>query len=357
MSTMPKDSTVIVASPGPEYADDTRLWQGIPGIERASNGRLWALWYSGGKTEGPGNYVVLVTSADDGQTWSGPKLVIDPGAPRRAFDPVLWHDPQGRLWLFWAQSVEWFDGRAGVWAITTSDSDSESPTWSEPRRICDGIMMNKPTVLSSGEWLLPAAVWKRALNLGVPGMPPDAYACCSVDSGASWEVLGAADVPGSTFDEHMIVDRGDGSLWMLVRTEYGIGESISIDRGRTWSPGQESSIPHVDTRFFIRRLASGRLIMVRHNPPDMKSRSHLTAYLSDDDGRSWYGGFVIDEREGVSYPDGLQSPDGSIYIIYDFERYGAKQILMAKLSEDDIVQGAPVSYKNRLRVLVNQAGV
>jgi hypothetical protein len=74
----------VNTAPGPEYADDTRIFQGIPGIERAKNGRLWALWYAGGPDEpgeGPGNYVVLVTSADDGRSWSAPKLVVDPPGP------------------------------------------------------------------------------------------------------------------------------------------------------------------------------------------------------------------------------------------------------------------------------------
>jgi len=90
----------VLAPPGRKYADDTRRWQGIPGIERAANGRLWAVWYSGGDNEGPENYVVLVTSDDDGKTWSGPRLVVDPPGNVRAFDPCLWHDPGGRLWLF-----------------------------------------------------------------------------------------------------------------------------------------------------------------------------------------------------------------------------------------------------------------
>lgn len=46
----------LVFSPGPEYGPQTRRWQGIPGIERAANGRLWATWYSGTDGEGPGNY-------------------------------------------------------------------------------------------------------------------------------------------------------------------------------------------------------------------------------------------------------------------------------------------------------------
>ena len=56
----------INTNPGPEYADDTRMFQGIPGLERSKDGRLWALWYSGGITEGELNYVILVTSGDDG---------------------------------------------------------------------------------------------------------------------------------------------------------------------------------------------------------------------------------------------------------------------------------------------------
>ena len=60
--------------------DRRRIWQGIPGIERSQGGRLWAAWYSGGETEGPDNYVLVVTSSDDGKSWSEPLLVIDPRA-------------------------------------------------------------------------------------------------------------------------------------------------------------------------------------------------------------------------------------------------------------------------------------
>ncbi len=142
-------------SPGPEYADSARMFQGIPGLERAANGRLWAPLSTGGRGEGPDNYVVLVTSADDGKTWSGPRVVIDPPGDVRAYDSTLWHDPQGRLWVFWAQSSNWWDGRSGVWAMTTEKSGDELPRWSEPRRLCNGIMINKPTVLKSGDWLFP----------------------------------------------------------------------------------------------------------------------------------------------------------------------------------------------------------
>lgn len=64
---------------------------------------------------------------------------------------------------------------------------------------------------------------------------------------------------------------------------------------------------------------------------------------------------MIDERAGISYPDGTQTPDGTIYLIYDFSRTREKQILMATFTEDDVAAGKWSSPKARQRVQVNQA--
>jgi predicted neuraminidase len=223
-------------------------------------------------------------------------------------------------------------------------------------------MLNKPTVLTTGEWLLPAAVWEREAVESIPpahrhdlGALRGANVIVSDDEGRTWSFLGQAVVPQRVFDEHMIVERRDGSLWMLVRTAYGIGEAVSTDRGRTWIPGRRSGIPHVNSRFFIRRLCSDRLLSVTHAPPDGKTRSHLIARLSDDEGQTWRGGLMIDPRPGVSYPDGVQSPDGTIYLIYDYARHEDKQIFMATFAEEDILLGAWASDRARQRILVNQA--
>ena len=359
MSDLSLAPSPVVVNPGPDspYATKYRLWQGIPGIERAPNGRLWAVWYSGGKGEGSYNYVVAVTSGDDGRTWSPPKLVIDPPGKVRAYDPTLWLDPDGRLWLSWAQSRTWYDGRAGVWAITTTDPDSGTPTWTAPRRLCNGVMMNKPTVLRDGTWLFPAAVWARDGAEKHPELARErrSNVYVSRDGGQTVSLLGGADIPNRSFDEHMVVERKDGTLWMLVRRNDGIGESVSSDGGRTWGQGKLSPIAHTSSRFFIRRMQSGRLLLVKHGPITEKTgRSHLTAYLSADDGRTWQGGLMLDERNGVSYPDGTQAPDGTVYVIYDRSRTEAKEILLAAFTEDDVMAGKPVSPRTRLRQLVNK---
>jgi predicted neuraminidase len=343
----------IISEPGDAYSDAYRMFQGIPGIARTNTGQLWACWYGGGITEDRHNYVMLARSSGDGRLWSRVYLVIDPDGegPTRAFDPCLWTDPAGRLWLFWAQGYErQTDGWSGVWAMSTVEPDGAHPVWSDPNRLSDGIMMNKPTVLQTGEWLLPVASWFAEGSASV-------YS--SRDGGLSQSLIGRANIPAKedrNCDEHQIMELRDGSLWMWVRTIYGIGESRSLDRGRTWTEIAPSTVQHATSRFHCRRLLSGNLLLVKHGPLDERTgRSHLTAYFSRDDGASWLGGLLLDEREGVSYPDSVDTDDGTIFVIYDFDRRGAREILLARFNEKDIESGT-IGPAGAFRILVNKAG-
>ena len=355
------DAPVVQTSPDARYAGNKRVFQGIPTIERTTNGRLWAAWFARSEDAGPDCHVLLVTSDDDGKSWTQPQVVIDPPGDVCAFDPCLWLDPDGLLWLFWAQSYGRWDGRGGVCCITSEDSQTHAPTWSEPRRLCDGVMLNKPTVLSTGAWLLPVSIWaKLADSKTAPryrhdlGDASGALVFASRDSGQTFSRTGQVRVPKREYDEHHIVERKDGRLWMLVRTPHGIAESESTDGGRTWSDGKRSPIPNVNSRFCIRRLRSGSLLLVTHEPPDGRTRSHLMARISSDDGKTWKGGLLLDERPGVSYPDAIEGPKGIINVIYDFERWKSKQILMAQFNEGSVLRGKP-SRSTRLRVPVDQA--
>jgi hypothetical protein len=335
----------VIFNPGEEYGSEARKYQGIPSVERAPGGRLWAAWYAGPIREDRYNYLLAATSADDGETWSDIQLVIDPDGdgPMRAADPCLWLDPSGKLWLFW------WTNRELTMAITTDTPDAEHPVWTEPAPLFPGVMLNKPIVTSNGEWLMPASVRRQANSCRL---------MVSSDQGKTWALRGTANVPEARreCDEPMVVERRDGSLWMLVRTaDYGIGDSVSTDGGRTWTEVQDYQ-KHTSSRFTLLKLKSGNLLLLRNGPVGQRiRREQMSAYLSDDDGATWKGGLVLDARVGVSYPDATQAPDGTIYAVYDWNREDDKNILMATFTEKDVLAGACVSGKARSRILINQA--
>src|SRR6187402_1060563 len=123
-------------APLPKYDYDQLDYGMTIGIERTPKGRLWACWVAGG--DSPKAFFVLATSDDDGHSWSKPRLVIDAHSPNLPMDRSvlvgnLWTDPLGRLWLIFDQSMDMFDGRAGVWAAVCENPDADQPTWSKPR--------------------------------------------------------------------------------------------------------------------------------------------------------------------------------------------------------------------------------
>ena len=81
----------------------------------------------------------------------------------------------------------------------------------------------------------------------------------------------------------------------------------------------------------------------------------MSAYLSEDEGQTWKGGLLLDERNAVSYPDGFESPDGLIHILYDWNRHTDAEILMAKFREEDVLAGRIVSKDAELLMLANKA--
>jgi hypothetical protein len=360
--------------PLPRYDYDQLDYGMTIGITRTPGGRLWACWVAG--ADGPQAFFVLATSDDDGETWSKPCLVIDAQSARLPMYRSilvgnLWTDPNGKLWLFFNQSMMQFDGRSGVWAATCENPDEATPRWSAPRRLWHGFTLNKPTVLSTGEWLLPISLncsggfgpFQGAFKDLDPLRGANVFA--STDQGETWHRRGHVVFPNPDWDEHMFIERKDGTLWMLARTTKGIMQSVSSDQGQTWSlPTEPPGIQQPVARFHVRRLASGRLLLVKHGDTVDTfaktgagwgtERNRLKAFLSEDDGRTWKGGLMLDERPGVSYPDGFQAPDGTLYISYDRNRATDGEILLARFTETDILAGKLTSPQSELQRLISR---
>ena len=346
-----------------KFSSPYRLWQGIPGIEVTSKGRIFSVFYSGETKEQVNNYVVLLKS-DDGIDFGEP-IAVAFKENYRCYDACVWIDPRGRLWFIWSVAPD-----HAVYAAICDDPDADELSWGEVRKIGIDVMLNKPTVLSTGEWLFPIAVWRKGLKPGgfessVEDGERKAYVYKTVDCGKSFIRLGGADVKDRSFDEHMILELSDGCLAMFVRTLYGIGVSYSYDRGITWTQGRNSTFKGPCSRFFITRLKSGRILLVNHY--NYVGRSHITALLSEDECKTWKYKLLLDERTKISYPDAKEADDGYIYITYDRERgcslsnlddvYGeAREILYAKITEEDIINGKLTDKGSKLKCVISKLG-
>lgn len=360
------------------FYSNNRVWQLVPTVERTKKGRLFCTFYSGQESETLGNYCVILKSDDDGFVWSEPIAAAYDGEMHRCFDPVVWLDPKDRLWFTWSRGHE-----DGVYATVCDDPDADELTWSKEFFVGKNVMMNKPTVLSSGEWLFPIALWsywyindtlkqKRAYDelytkeyFGGEEHLSGANLYRTVDNGKTFNLLGGCrNIQNRSIEEHMIYEKENGVLVMFIRTNEGIARSFSYDRGKTWTDAYKF-LDGPSSRFCVMKLRSGRVLLVNHF--DFNERNNLTAFLSEDDGETFPHKLLLDERDEVSYPSATEGEDGYIYIVYDRERGGyktslaeaqscAREILLAKINESDIIAGDMLSKDGRLKQTVSKLG-
>ena len=364
-----------VRVPGAFHRPEVRAHVGIPSIAVSPrNGRMWATWYNGEhRGEDYYNYVSLVTSSDGGKSWKE-VLVADPdeAGPKRSFDPELWIAPDGKLRWTWTErmcnpakgdpavdyGLDIGDEKTDVVKMATLSAENEPVLPLDVAEIGRGVMMCKPIVLRNGDWLMPLAHWYGE---------PSACFYASTDGGRTFVYRGGVTLPKECrrFDEHQAVERGNGDVVVFIRSDWDHDGmtfhpwmSVSRDCGRTWDRPVRASYHHTSSRVFVRRLESGNWLLVKHGPIDQNvDRKELTAYLSRDEGRTWIGGLMLDEREGVSYPDGQQLPDGTIVVIYDYNRLKDKAIHYAKFTESDVVAGKDVSGGVCLRNVITADNV
>ena len=338
-----------------------RNWQGCPVITRTNGGRLWAGWFTGGVTElATGNHAVLLYSDDDGKTWVDPAVAIVPSdMAYQVTKPQVWTLEDGRLWVSWTQhtGTSGFDGRMGTWAAICENPDAnpDDLIWSEPIRLFDGRGNGKITVLKKNdgteEWLTTAFDWMDRNYSKV-------YS--SMDKGQTWTFKGMAEVTGSTYNNAILVERKDANgnsyLWMLLRQlEGNMKESFSYDGGKTWTNATKSHIEHPNSAIYVGYTSSGKLLMINHK--DFTGRNNLTAFLSEDGGLTWDYSLLLDERSGVSYPDVVEGSDGTLYIVYDYDRFKTGQMYMTTITEEDIMAGDYVSAVAEKKILFSSLGI
>ncbi len=250
------------------------------------------------------------------------------------WNPVLYQPSQdgAPLLLFYKvgpSPPEW-------WGMVMESVD-DGRTWSEPRRLPDGILgpiKNKPITLPDGSLLAGSSVEDAP-------EPPAwrAHFERSDDSGQTWtrtESLAGTTSSGEDFwiIQPTILTLGDGELLALFRSKQSrIAASRSADRGLTWGPVYASGLLNPDAGVDGVTLADHRQLLVYNHKVRIDgawagSRSRLNVALSDD-GNAWDAALMLEDQDGeYSYPAVIQTRDGLVHVTYTHRRTRIRHVVL-----------------------------
>ncbi len=148
------------------------------------------------------------------------------------------------------------------------------------------------------------------------------------DWGQTWHT--SAPLVGAGNIQPSIVQRSDGSLFTLMRDNgpppHRLQQSESRNRGETWSPVTDSSLPNPGSGAEIIRLRNGHWVLISNDTES--GRYRLAVQISDDEGSSWKWKRYLErdqpgpEAGSYHYPSIIQSQDGTLHASYSYHLGG-----------------------------------
>jgi hypothetical protein len=319
LTDLKETSRVAMLPDGTLLAIFARNEKGTPElVARPShdNGRTW------------GDMQILTTLPKDEVGWAGPEPLVD---------------RDGELHVFFLKSRKKSPSGLDIDIYHAKSSDARM-RWRPPRQIWKGYTgaLNCLIQMRNGRILVPFSYLtdRTWANRG-EGFDRFTYMGtfnCTVlysdDRGDTWHQstkplkVTAPDLGTYGAIEPVVVERSDGRVWMLLRTQHGrFYESLSDD-GSTWSRPRPSRILSSDSPAGLVRLVDGRIVLFWNNclrfPYAYGGRHVMHGAISADDGKTWRGFREVARNplrhepppstgdHGVTYPIPCAVQDGKI---------------------------------------------
>jgi predicted neuraminidase len=286
---------------------------------------LAVAWF-GGTREGAADVGIWLSRRVRG-AWTPPIEVatgVQPDGVRYpCWNPVLFETPGTALMLFYKVGPS----PQSWWGMVRISRDS-GRTWTDPRRLPDGILgpiKNKLVQLSDGSLVAPSSTES-------PERPSRwrVHFERTADGGATWATASPpASAAGSAIDaiQPSILVHPDGRLQAVGRTRsQRVFETWSDDGGRTWAPISLTSLPNPNSGIDAVTLGNGlHLIVYNHTT---RGRSPLNVSISRD-GRAWDAALVLERESGeYSYPAVIQGSDGRVHATYTWKRQRIRHVVI-----------------------------
>lgn len=274
-------------------------------------------------------------STDEGRTWSSIPLFAEAKKFNVSNERALLRTREGVIISAWMNGAErkepkgWHWGEPGVdwkaFVLPTYScrSTDDGKTWEKPVLLSTPwcgcihsmIQMKSGRIVLVGQEIIPQ--WRHATVMWA-----------SDDLGKSWQRGDMLDYGVGTHDhagslEGSVIERKDGSLYLLLRTESGfLWEATSRD-GLKWTGLKQTNIASVTCCPQMARLSDGRIALLwnappRHDPKSGSSRVELSLAFSDDEAATWSKPVIVAANYvpggRVSYPYLYERKPGELWI-------------------------------------------
>jgi len=274
-------------------------------------------------------------SNDAGKTWGSAALFAEPTKFTVSNERALLRTREGVIIAAWMnlserrQPKNWGWGNAGVnwqdFVLPTYSCRSvdDGKTWEAPVKLSEPwcgcihslIQMRSGRIVLVGQEIIPE--WRHATVIWV-----------SDDLGQSWQRGDMLDYGVGTHDhagslEGSVIERQDGSLYLLLRSESGFLWEATSNDGLKWDGLKQTTISSVTCCPQMARLADGRIALLwnappRHLPGNRTMRAELSLAFSNDEAKAWSKPVVVAANYSaggrVSYPYLYEHKPGELWI-------------------------------------------
>ena len=304
-----------------------------------TNNGLIAAWFGGTAEKNP-DVGIWISRFENGK-WSIPVEVTN-GIQHKTlryptWNPVLFNTGK-EIQLYYKEGPNCSDWWGEL--ITSSDNGR---TWSPPIRLPEeiwGPIKNKPVLLANGELLCPSSTeltgWQVHFEI-TPDFGKTWERTKSLNDGKKT----AAIQPTILIHPNGRIQALCRSNGNKILTTW------SDDKGRNWTPLEPISLPNPNSGIDAVTLKDGRHVLIYNHVPSTKTwgdRNILNMAVTSD-GINWQAAAVLENDEDkdteYSYPAVIQTADGLVHITYTWNRKLIKHVVVnpAILTTKTIVNG------------------
>ncbi|MEO6173721.1 MAG: sialidase family protein [Flavobacterium circumlabens] len=288
--------------------------------------QIMAAWF-GGKYEGAKDVGIYFSVYKD-KKWSVPQNLVQPaiikGDTLPCWNPVLFKSKSQNLYLFYKVGKnprEWFGAM-----ITSKDNGA---TWSAPKYLPEGILgpiKNKPVEVVPGIILCGSSTESTENNQW--RVHVETY----TEATDIWEKIGVADQKQFDVIQPTFLVHANNTIQMLSRSKHNkIITSWSKDNGRNWAETDSLNVVNSNSGIDALTLSKKSFLLVNNPLPQGKDwfngRNILDVEYSAN-GISWKKLFDLEnQKEGeFSYPAIIRTSDGKIHVLYTYNRKYIKHV-------------------------------